>query len=100
MKTLKISLAAALTVMMALTTGCQPWQKKYETCQAELDNCETLYDGLQQDLQACSGDRDRLSSELAAVRQELQDTKGQHEDLVKEGGVWDPTKGNGTCTQL
>ena len=98
MKTLKISLLAALTIMMALAAGCQPWQKKYETCQATLDNCEELYEGLQLDLQACSGDRDRLSSELAVARQELQDTKGQHDALVKEGGVWDPSKGTITVT--
>jgi len=97
MKAIKIILVTAMGAGLMLAGGCQPWQKKYQTCQAELDNLQALFEGSQGSLQQCTAERDRLAQQLAGSQQQLQSERTKPKTLETglegEGGVYDPSKG-------
>jgi chemotaxis protein MotB len=100
MKTLKITVVLVMAAGLLLSSGCQPWQKKYETCQAEYDNLQALFEGSQESLQQCTSDRDMLNRQLASCQDDLrvarEKPKTMETGLEGEGGVYDPSRGTVT----
>ncbi len=98
----KWMLVTALVLVIAVATGCQPWQKKYETCVAEKENLEGIFEGMQSELSQCNSERDQLAQRLGMTQRELEDAR-KPKPLVKtgleaEGGVYDAAKGTITVT--
>jgi len=98
----KMLLVMGLIGLMALGSGCQPWQKKYQSCNAELENLKALFDSAQQSLDECKAGQNQLSSQLADAQRNLaserQKPERQASTLEKEGGVYDASRGTITVT--
>ncbi|MBN1846198.1 MAG: DUF1049 domain-containing protein [Sedimentisphaerales bacterium] len=100
MKGMQVWLVVLLGILIAAGAGCQPWQKKYETCMQEKDNLEGLFASTQQSLQDCTVERDRLAGQMSTLQQELSSARSRPAaatpgagDLASEGGIYDPRKG-------
>lgn len=100
MKKMKITLAMVMVAGLLLSGGCQPWQKKYETCQAEYDNLQALFEGSQESLQQCTSDRGLLSQQLASCQNDLRVAKDRPKTTETGfegvGGIYDPSRGTVT----
>ncbi len=98
MKPMQWMVALTVCGMLALSTGCQPWQKKYEACMQEKENLDGLFSSTQQSLQDCTAERDRLAGQLASLRQQPKPTETKTPTPTKDKEwEWDPKKG--TLTQ-
>lgn len=75
MKPMQWMVVLAVCGVLAMSTGCQPWQKKYEACMQEKENLDGLFASTQQSLQDCTAERDRLASEVASLRQQPKPTE-------------------------
>ncbi len=101
MKKINLLLALAVLCAVVISGGCQPWEKKYRTCEQEKENLEGLFESSQQSLQQCDGERSRLAQQIAILTQQLRDAQAQSAQTAKpvetgleaEGGVYDPAKG-------
>lgn len=80
--------------------GCQDWQKKYKTCQAELDNLQSLFDNAQQSLQQCEAERNRLVEERSQAAPAAKSRPKVNKDDMFPGekAKWDEAKGTITVT--
>jgi len=99
MRAVRWMAVAAVSGILAGGVGCQPWQKKYETCVQEKTNLESLFEGTQQQLQQCTAERDRLAAEASGkqpVRAGGAAASGGGLEAV--GGVYDAAKGTVTVT--
>ena len=89
-------------LVLTIGCGCQNWHKKYEACNAKLENCEALFDGAQEQTQQCESAKAQLTQQIQALQEQLAQaqTKEAHKvsDLEKEGGVYDPARGTITVT--
>ena len=99
----KLVMVAGMVMAIVVLGGCQPWQKKYEACNAELENLQALFDGGQDTARQCEDERIRLAQQIQSLQQDLaaartQATSREKSDLEKEGGVYDPTRGTITVT--
>jgi len=96
MKPMQWTVVLVVCGMLALSMGCQPWQKKYEACMQEKENLDGLFASTQQSLQDCTAERDRLASEVSTLRQQPKPTVTKQPTPPKDW-EWDPKKG--TLTQ-
>ena len=99
----KLVMVAGMIVAIVVLGGCQPWQKKYEACNAELENLQALFDGAQDTTGQCESERARLAQQVQSLQQDLaaaqtQATSRGKTGLEKEGGVYDAAKGTITVT--
>ncbi|MBN2377709.1 MAG: OmpA family protein [Sedimentisphaerales bacterium] len=99
MKKINLLLALAVLCAVVISGGCQPWEKKYNTCVQEKENLEGLFESSQQSLQQCDAERARLAQQIASLNQQLRDAQASQASkpvetgLEAEGGVYDPSKG-------
>ena len=94
MKVMKIIVVLAMGAGLLLAGGCQPWKKKYQTCQAELDNLQALFEGSQESLQQCTSERDRLAGQLASCQNDLLEARNKTKTRdIPEGWTSDDIKG-------
>jgi len=84
-------------VLLLAGTGCQPWEKKYKACNAELENLQALFDSANESSQQCSAELARLNQQLQAEHGKAEPRQGES-DLEKEGGKYDPSRGTITVT--
>ena len=94
-----IAIPMALITLL-LVGGCGSWQQKYQTCSAELQNLEALFNGAQQSLQQCQAERDDYSQKWQAAVRSLESKSAQRSPgaLEREGGVYDAARGTITVT--
>jgi chemotaxis protein MotB len=84
---------------LALSGGCQNWQKKYETCAAEKENLQALYESSQDSLKQCQTDMDASQQQLSTAKTEAvspRKSAGRHEakeTLAGEEAIWNAEKG-------
>jgi len=71
MKAMQWMVVLTVCGVLAVSTGCQPWQKKYEACMQEKENLDGLFASTQQSLQDCTAERDRLASQVNSLQQQL-----------------------------
>jgi chemotaxis protein MotB len=71
MKSMQWMVVLVVCGVLALSTGCQPWQKKYEACMSEKENLDGLFASTQQSLQDCTSERDRMALDNASLQQQL-----------------------------
>ena len=95
----------AMLAIVWLTSGCQNWKKRYDICNAEMENLQALFDGSQDSLQQCNMEKQQMLDQLGATRQQIQDMQSQlaqrkDYDLGfgSEKAKWDPAKGTITVT--
>ena len=96
MKPMQWMVVLAVCGVLAVSTGCQPWQKKYEACMQEKENLDGLFASTQQSLQDCTAERDRLASANASLQQQLANATQappKTVDTVPPGWTQDVNKG-------
>ncbi len=96
MRRMKSVAVAAVLAMVLAGTGCQNWQKKYETCASEKENLEALFENSQESLQQCNAERDQMSGQLGQTQKDLQDAMKKKDfdpGFAGEKATWDPEKG-------
>ncbi|MCK5269550.1 MAG: OmpA family protein [Sedimentisphaerales bacterium] len=99
----KLVMVAGMIAAIVVLGGCQPWQKKYEACNAELENLQALFDGGQDTVRQCEDERIRLAQQVQSLQQDLaaartQATSRKKSGLEQVGGVYDAAKGTITIT--
>ncbi len=72
-------LAAVTMMLLAAGTGCQNWQKKYETCNTEYENLQALFDAAQQSLSQCEAERDQYAQQLGMTQRDLANARSKTE---------------------
>lgn len=82
MKTMVVGIIAGLL----LTGGCQPWEKKYAVCNANLENLQGLFELCQDELAGRDATEEQLSLQLAAMQNALKNSQTQ----LKQKETFDP----------
>ncbi|MBN2063650.1 MAG: OmpA family protein [Sedimentisphaerales bacterium] len=95
MKATKLVLTLVFVSTIILTTGCTDWQKKYNNCNAELENLQALLDRTSQALSDCEDSSAELSRQLSAVNQPA---KPEAKSELETMGTYDSAKGTITVT--
>ena len=100
MQKIKMMVTAGVLVSMALLGGCVPWKQKYETCNANLENLQALFDSAQERVQQCESEKSRLNSQYLAAMEKLKESQAQRKagGLEREGGQYDPVHGTVTVS--
>ena len=93
MKASKLALTVVLTLSIMVLSGCTNWKKKYQTCNAELENLKALFDRTSAALSNCERDKMGLQQQLAA-KPKVQPKS----ELEQMGGKYDAAKGTITVT--
>ncbi|MBN2209766.1 MAG: OmpA family protein [Sedimentisphaerales bacterium] len=97
-------LAGVVIMLLAVGTGCQNWQKKYETCNAEYQNLQALFDAAQQSLSQCESERDQYAQQLGMTQRDLAEARKSRAtpqptgDFPGEDVRYDAAKGTITVT--
>jgi flagellar motor protein MotB len=86
----------AVLGLLLVGTGCQNWKQKHETCTAEKDNLEALFENCQESLQQCNAERDQMATSLGQTQKDLAEAmkkKTFDPGFAGEDAKWDPAKG-------
>ena len=95
MKLSKALFTVSLAAAILLTSGCTNWKKRYQNCNAELENLQALLDNTSQALSDCEGRSADLSRQLSIANQPKPEPKSELETM---GGKVDNVKGTITVT--
>lgn len=80
MRATRMMTLALVVVMLgglALSSGCQPWEKRYAVCQANLENLQALFERCQDDVSGSGTQEEQLAQQLAQLQSELQLARDQ-----------------------
>ena len=69
--------AIVMIGVLLLAGGCQPWEKKYAVCQANLENLQGLFELCQDEMAGRDATEEQLNRQLAALQSTLQSTQTQ-----------------------
>jgi chemotaxis protein MotB len=100
-KGMTISILAMLLVSAGCCIPCLQWKSKYEACESEKANLESLLASSQETLDQCNADRDQMAGQLGQSQMDLQEAmkKGSFDPgFAGEETSWDPAKGTITVT--
>ncbi len=79
--------------LLAMVTGCDNWQQKYQACNAEYENLQALFDGAQQSLNDCQMEKANLERQLIAERNRQQEQQHKPGGLEEMGAKRDELRG-------
>ncbi len=94
MKASRLALALVLVSTILLTGGCTDWKKKYQNCNAELENLQALLDRTGQALSDCEARSSELNRQLNIANQ----PKAQPKSELEAMGKVDAARGTITVT--
>lgn len=94
MKATKLALALVFVTSILLTGGCTDWKKKYQLCNAELENLQAIIDRTGQALGDCEARSDELARQLNLASQPKPQPKSELESM----GTVDAARGTITVT--